>query len=426
MGITKSLAKLKNLIFHKRSSVTTFIQEIMLFYLLVWSVSPPLCVDEIFRIIALGCAVGWMVLSSVNGTLRMDKIHKLALVFVLLIMIIALIEFKMDFSMLVKLISYYMLVLAFIINHSYEKRWNELLPMILFCMLLLIIFNLITFKELMVDSSLARRIAKSDETLYSYMRRGVGGYSLIYTQVILFPVIVLWTIKSFSKHKIYFAFGAVWIVSYLMFIMKAGYSIAIVTSVISLIILAFYRRKSFIPALFVSLAVVVLLVWLIGYVEPVREFLLRLFNGTTIAKKINDIYNSIHGAETADSIESRIIRYLASLRTIVRYPLIGSLWFDSGGGHSMILDTFAKYGVWGGLLYVNMLYCVPIYIKKNITDIRDHRIANSLIVSLVMVTVLDSVSYEMIFPILIMIPVLLSEIYSWRTKADALSAGQEG
>ena len=393
------------------------LQKLMMLYLAVWSISPPLDIDNIYRVIALVCAVGWFILAMANG-LVLERIHIYALGFMLMVVLINVIQNEGDLSKLMKSMPYYMLVMAFIMNHSYQNRWEELRILVPVCLGLFIIFNIITFRELLLDPTLARKIVRADETIYPYMRRGVGGYALIYSQVFLFPVLVSWMIESFKFHRVYFAIGVIWAATYIMLILNAGYSIAIVTTIISLIILLFYNKKSIVPPVIISLLLIVLLVWLIGYVDPFREALLNFFDGTKVARKIEDIYNSLHGKEVADSIQSRIDRYMSSIQTIFTFPFIGGLWFQAGGGHSALLDVFAQFGVWGGYMYVKIFYCVPVTLKKESTDKKDLRIANAFLISLILVTLLDSLPYNMVFPVMIIAPILINQIYKWRKENE--------
>lgn len=393
------------------------LQKLMMLYLAVWSISPPLDIDNIYRVIALVCAVGWFILAMANG-LALERIHIYALGFMLMVILINVLQNEGDLSKLMKSMPYYMLVMAFIMNHSYQNRWEELRILVPVCLVLFIVFNIITFRELIIDPTLSRKIVRADEEIYPYMRRGVGGYALIYSQVFLFPVLVLWVKESFKFHRVFFVIGIVWTITYIVLILNAGYSIAIVTTIISLIILLAYNRKSVIPVVIISLLLIILLVWMIGYVDPFREALLSFFDGTKVARKIEDIYNSLHGKEVADSIQSRIDRYWGSIQTILTYPFIGGLWFAWGGGHSALLDVFAQYGVWGGYMYVKMFYCVPVSLKKESSDKKDLRIANAFLISLILVTLLDSLPYNMVFPVLIVAPILINQIHKWRKENE--------
>ena len=401
-----------------RTTVVVTAQKIMLLYLVVWSISPPLSIDMIFRIAALICAVGWFFLDLSTG-LRLDKMQKLALIYMVFVALVALIEYKGDLSMLIKPIAIYMLVFAYIINYSYTKRVNELWFLIPVFIALLIVFNLITIKALLVDSSLARRLVRADETIYPYLRQGIGGYAMVYSEVLLSPLIFAWTFNARKNNILCFILGVAWALTYLFLLLKSGYSIAIASTFISVLILIFYKKRSIIPAVVIAFGIIVIFVLMIGYIDGFRNALLDAFEGTTVAKKINDIYYSLQGVETADSITARIIRYSASINTIFSYPIIGGLWWDGGGGHSALLDAFAKYGLWGGLMFVNMFYCVPSKIKEKSDNNKDIRISNALLVSLIIITLLDTVPYQMVFPVLVVAPIFFNDIQKWRDKNES-------
>lgn len=401
-----------------RSTVVVTAQRIMLLYLVVWSISPPLSVDMIFRIAALICAVGWFFLDLSTG-LRLDKMQKLALIYMVFVVLVALIEYEGDLSMLMKPIAIYMLVFAYIINYSYIKRINELWFLIPVFIILLIVFNAITISALLIDSSLARRLVRSDESIYPYLRQGIGGYALVYSQVLLSPLIFAWTFNARKGNLFCFILGIIWAISYIFLLLKSGYSIAIASTFISAFILIFYKKRSIIPAVVIAFGVIVVFILLIGFFDGFRNALLDAFEGTTVAKKINDIYYSLQGVETADSITVRIVRYSASIKTIFNYPIIGGLWWKSGGGHSALLDAFAKYGLWGGLMFVNMFFCVTNHIKDTSDNVKDIRIANALTVSLIIVTLLDTIPYHMVFPVLVVAPIFFNDIQKWREKNES-------
>lgn len=396
--------------------ILPFLQMIMVLYLMVWSISPPLDIDMIYRIIALGCAIIWFIL-DLPRNLHYERIHLYAFLFILMVVMINIIQHQ-GFSQIMKSMTYYMLFMAFLMNYSYQNRWNELHLLLPIILGLFIVFNIITFRELAIDPTLARKIVRADESIYPFIRRGVGGFALEHVQVFLFPLFLAWISKALKHHKFYFILGVVWIISYVLLILHSGYSIAIVTTISSLVVLLFYKRARVWPALLITLVIIVLIVLLIGYVDAFRESLLSFFDGTKVARKIEDIYNSIHGTEVADSIQSRIDRYLSSIQTIFCFPFIGGLWFAAGGGHSILMDTFAQYGIWGGVIFVKMFYCVPMKVKKESSDIRDVRIANAFLVSLLVVTLLDGMPYNMVYPVLIIAPILFEDIKKWRSEAE--------
>ena len=399
----------------KSRSGTSIIQSICILYITVWTVSPPLQIDAIYRVAALGAVVLWILLNT-SYNVQIERIHILSIVFIMLVFVVALMESDGKLGNVWRPINYYMLVITFIIGYCYKDRWNELSWMIPIVLLLLAYFNFQTYKTVADDPTIARLIVRNDESIYHYMRSGVGGYGLLYSQVCILPIFVAWTISSFKKHWLKFGIGVLWLISYYLYLFNSGYSIAVVTSIAALIILFFYKRSSVVLAVFVTAVLIVILVWLIGYNSGFRNWLTGMFSGTKIAQKITDVYLSITTKDTADSILSRIEAYKGSFNTLLSFPLIGGLWFPggSGGGHSAIIDTFAKYGVFGGVIFVRMLFSFPMQLKKSPLNGKDIRIANSVFIAIFLIGILNSLSYNFVCLIMLVMPAANNDIVNWR------------
>ena len=201
-----------------------------------------------------------------------------------------------------------------------------------------------------------------------------------------------------------------------MYLFDSGYSIAVVASIAGLIILFFYRRSSIVLAIIVTVILIVILIWLIGYNTGFREWLTGVFEGTKIATKINDVYLSITTKDTADSIMARWEAYQGSFQSFFSYPIIGGFWFPdgSGGGHSALLDTFAKYGVFGGWVFAKMIFSFPILIKRSPLTGKDIRIANGIFIVLLMILLLNSMPYNFVCLIMLVLPTAYNDVIIWR------------
>ena len=405
-----------NRIFSIHDPIIPTIQKLLVLYIVVWTIAPPLQIDTVYRIAALG-AVGLWFLLNIPYNVKFDKIHMMALGFLLLVIVVALFESKGDLEYVLKPINYYMLIIAFLMAYCYKDRWHELSWLIPVVLLLLIYFNYQSYKAVIDDPQVARLIVRNDVEIYHYMRKGVGGYGLLYPQVCCLPMIVMWTIKAFRKNWVRFIIGVVWLVSYYLYATNSGYTIAVVTSIVSLIILFFYKRKSIVLAVIVTAVILGVLVWLIGYNDGFRNALIEFFDGTKIAQKIKDIHLSLTTTDTADSILARWNAYLASLQTIITYPFIGGLWFSSGGGHSAILDTFAKYGVFGGYVFIKMVFGFIVQIKNSAQE-KEIRIANALFIAFLLVLLLDSMPYNFTCMLILIPPICYNDIITWRKKDE--------
>lgn len=390
-----------------------FIQKIAVLYLIVWTVSPPLQIDLIYRLIALACAVLWAALWFVRESpVTLGKEQIFAIFFLIAVMIVVYLE-KYDFEALIKQIALIMLVICFMMTYFYDDKWDELAGIVPIVLILLTVFNYNTVNILIQDHTVARLLVRDDETTYQFLRQGIGGYSLIYPQVCVSPLIVAWIIKSFKNNKLYFAIGAVWIYFFVRFLELAGYSIALFASSIGLILLLFYRGKNVAPAFVITVLAFIGIMAAILYVPSFRNWILVNFDGTAVARKVNDLVSTSDTGVTGDSIQVRIQAYSASVSDIFKYPLIGSLWRESGGGHSALLDITSKYGILGGYAFAMMFYHIPLHYKHIANDKFVIAAANATLVTYLFVSILDSFNYSFTLMIMIVAPLLLEDIIKW-------------
>lgn len=395
------------------------IQQISVLYMVIWTISPFMDIDNIWRIGALA-AFGLWLLCAMSRGLHIERIHMLAIAFLALVVIVNIIE-NNGFEKIMRPINYYMMVLFFIVGHFYADKWKELYFIVPIILLFLIYFNFKSAFKVMEDPTIARLLVRNDEEIYQYLREGIGGYGLVYPQVVTFPVIVMWIFKTIKCKKIYFIIGVAWVVSYIMFILNANYSIAIVGSLISLIILLFYNGHSIGLAFAVSFGLFVALMMMILYWDDFRNMLLEFFDGTAVAKKINDLVASSESGEAEGSINARVVSYQATMNSILKFPFVGGLWWESGGGHSALGDAFAKYGIFGGYIFCKIMYGVPSQYKKMYGFKSIQQMANANLVVLLFVTLLDSTPYSFMGMILIITPILYENIIEW----DGLTANNE-
>ena len=390
-----------------------FIQKIAVLYLIAWTISPPLQIDLIYRLIALACAVLWVALWFVREspvTLGKEQIG--AIFFLIAVMVVVYLE-KYDFEALIKQIALIMLVICFMMTYFYDDKWDELAGIVPIVIILLIVFNYNTVQILIEDHTVARLLIRDDEKTYQFLRQGIGGYSLIYPQVCISPLIVAWIYKSFKHNKMFFIIGVVWAYTFLRFLELAGYSIALFASAIGLILLIFYRGKNAIPAFIITILIFIGIMAAILYIPSFRNWILETFDGTAVARKVNDLVNPSDAAVTGDSIQLRITAYSNSLKDIFKYPIIGSLWRENGGGHSAVLDTISKYGWLGGYALVMMFYHVPLHYKHHYDNKFIISTANATLITLMFVSLLDSFTYSFTLIILVVSSLMFEDLIKW-------------
>ena len=149
------------------------------------------------------------------------------------------------------------------------------------------------------------------------------------------------------------------------------------------------------------------------YITPFREWILVTFDGMAVARKVNDLVSTADSGVTGDSIQVRINAYTNSLVNFIKYPIIGSLWRENGGGHSALLDITSKYGWLGGYAFSMMFYHVPFHYKHHYNDKFIIKAANATMVTLMFVSILDSFNYSFTLMVLIVSSLLLEDIIKW-------------
>ena len=210
-----------------------------------------------------------------------------------------------------------------------------------------------------------------------------------------------------------------------MVLNNAGYSIAIFASAVSLIILIVYRRRSVLPAFFISVFIIVTVVLMLVYVESFRNLVMQIFEGTKIVHKIEDLLDTAAG-DTADSFAVRVARYWKSIRLCLTFPLIGSVFFDGDiGGHSEIFDTFAKYGVWGGVPTCAMIFHAPRMFKTEHASSTIIATSNAHLIAVALVATFDPFVFQVYFPLLILCPIMYSDIMKWNGELHEHSLDRE-
>ncbi|MBR3802119.1 MAG: hypothetical protein IKK37_01580 [Clostridia bacterium] len=388
-------------------------QKIAVLYIIIWTISPPLQVDLIYRLIALACAVVWVVIWVIRENPITFGKEQIAAVFFLIAVLLVVFFEKYDFESIIKQIALIMLVICFMMTYFYDDKWDELAGIVPIVLILLTVWNYKTFNILVEDHTIARLLVRDDETTYQYLRQGIGGYSLIYPQACISPLILAWIYKSFKHNKLFFVIGVAWTYTYVRLIELAGYSIALFTSAIGLILLVFYRGKNIIVAFIITILAFAGIMAAIMYIAPFREWILETFDGTAVARKVNDLVYGSETGVTGDSIQVRINAYSASIMDMIRYPLIGSLWRESGGGHSALLDITSKYGILGGYAFSMMFYHVPLHYKHRYSDKFIMRTANATLVTLLFVSLLDSYNYSFTCMVMIVSSLIFEDIIKW-------------
>ncbi len=208
-----------------------------------------------------------------------------------------------------------------------------------------------------------------DTPEYNLLRfYGVVGYDHIYALVLFIPALI----SSYkSLHNILSKLFSILIIllgTYL--IIKAGFSLAILIFLPSLMIAPFFKIIN--KYLFLRLAFITFMISSISF------FILFIFlNDAFYFDKINAFFQLILSGEIDGVLTGRLLTYSKSLFTFLNFPFTGAIFIPNLqiddfnnpnvliGLHSMVLDLAALFGIINLALLFYLLFSNQVKILKN-------------------------------------------------------------
>lgn len=393
------------------------IQKFCLLYLIIWTVSPPLSIDTVYRILALFCVVIWVISEINKGLFLKQNGEIIAILFLLLTIVASIITY--GFDGVLKSVSWYFLVIGFLVFQNSKGHFDEIEGFALICFILLTIWNINTYKALLLNDRIARIIVRNDVETYSYLRSGIGGYGHIICQVLMSPVLFAWIVSAWKKHKIiHFCVGTICYGSFLLMLFKSSYAIPIMATILGLSIMLIGKGQRKIWYLLGSIIVIALFIYFIGYSEDLQELLIRLFPSNTVQNKINELVYSINSGGLQGDFAARWERYFTPIKSFfVEYPLIGGWIAGAGsGGHSTILDAFGKFGIFGGLVVWKIMFSVPNYYEIENDNRKVKKITTAFWIVIFITMLFDSWALSCSFVLFLIIPIMINQIVKWNME----------
>jgi O-antigen ligase len=195
---------------------------------------------------------------------------------------------------------------------------------------------------------LATSEASTSESTVSLQMRNIGGFSIVYSTVLLYPMVTC--LYKFKKINL-MSFVLLTIV-FGLFIYYSQYFYASLLFAVSMLLFILPKRFTLLTLLLIFLVVV-----FVGFIFPdvivsVIYELADNMNAIYLSRRLRAIGRIIEDRSLLhDEIYLREAAYRRSLDTFLEYPLFG-VWLATGsdvraGTHSFILDFLANFGVIG-------------------------------------------------------------------------------
>lgn len=193
---------------------------------------------------------------------------------------------------------------------------------------------------------LAAVSSSTDELLVLYEWKNIGGYNLVYSVVLLYPLLIF----AYKQKKI----GIVWAsglsVGIFVMLLMAEYTTALLLFLLTTTLFFVKRNlRGRDVVILISIAFMLCIV----FSDSVSEFLFWLgeqLDSDTFTPRLYALAGGRTGLENAE--DNRLELYTMSFNTFLRHPLLGT-FLNGGfgsGGHSFILDTLAQFGLVGAMV----------------------------------------------------------------------------
>jgi len=202
--------------------------------------------------------------------------------------------------------------------------------------------------------TLATIESSQDPTSIKYLKQNIGGYTFVYSAVLLYPCVIL----GYKMKRLHLAFAIGFALLVFALAVYSEYTYALMLSLVSTL-LFFVKRdislKRFIMMIVIfSIAVVLFRTTVAAILTRIGSFI----GNDTMTQKMTAVFI---GQEAVDNLDDgRDHLYMLSIKTFLSHPIFGN--FSQGGkgsgNHSFILDNLAVYGLVGGVLMVLMYRCI--------------------------------------------------------------------
>jgi hypothetical protein len=246
-------------------------------------------------------------------------------------------------------------------KHLSTKR--QIVYIILVLNLLALVSSLYILKD---NSGAARLLAKSSDEAIDLSNSGLGGYGLVYANVLMLPLFI-YSYKKTGEKKLKILSGLNIILA-VLFIAMAQYFIAILLVLIQFIF-RYLKNNTFSKRIVFIMLFILLAAFFFININYFDRLTYSWVEFNSLRYKQQDIFNLLNGAEGENNtVGGRASRYKRSLILFFKNPITGTFSFDDIGKHSNFLDQFAQYGIIIGLIFFSLITKLPRYILKKTKD----------------------------------------------------------
>lgn len=234
----------------------------------------------------------------------------------------------------------------------YNKQLHNAKFLLKFTLITLTITALTSYYGLLTDPFAARIAAtisdSRDPYAISLNLRNIGGFSIVYTIVAVYPMVV--ALKKF--HVINTITFIIITASFTSYVFIAQYTTALIIFTLGVLSILFSKKYESYKVIIVGLVSITLFIIFKSFIAEAIYFVADLVDSIVLTERLSYMGDVLSGKDVGNnSTQLRFTLFQNAIDTIKTYPLTG-IWlrsFHTGSlsGHSFILDALAKYGLLG-------------------------------------------------------------------------------
>lgn len=183
---------------------------------------------------------------------------------------------------------------------------------------------------------------RTDDIVSFAAKMNIGGFYFVYSVVLIIPICIYLIRNKLFNRIIIIAL----LVPMIMMILSAGFTTAILFTVVSVVL--FFMPRGFSTQQLLLGAVIGLIIlypmldWVGGVMMDISDNVER----DNISQRLYDIGATMRGETTSQNsdFDHRVELWTLDFKLFMQNPLLGS---SDSGGHSFILDEMSKHGLFG-------------------------------------------------------------------------------
>jgi hypothetical protein len=254
---------------------------------------------------------------------------------------------------------------------------------------------------------LATIASSQDAAAITYNWNNIGGFSFIYTIVLLYPIFIM----AYKQKKINLFLTICGTVLIYATVLLSEYATALLLLMLSTALFFVKKNLTKRDVRILLLIGLVVLVLFSSFLSQLLTYVGGLTGSQTLSTRFTALAGGQTGLESTD--DNRIQLYQRSFTTFLQHPLLGTFLSGGGGvgGHSNILDILGQYGLLGATLLYFMYRKIYRYFVAPFQDKPGYGFVLWTFMQAILLSVLNPGMWLSVLTL--MVPIFVGHIYGY-------------